>query len=100
MDERPAEAPFFDRHVLLRFHSSVISSDAGPLAYGEWDDATSLTSMAGEELADARTGKNVCQVLVGLLRQSVFGWLAGYEKVNHAERLCRFRAQPHLSTRQ
>jgi hypothetical protein len=50
----PLRLHFFDRHVLLRFHSSVISSDAGPLAYGEWDDATSLTSMAGEELADAR----------------------------------------------
>jgi hypothetical protein len=27
--------------------------------------------------------------LVGLLRQSVFGRLAGYEGVNDAERLCR-----------
>ena len=40
-------------------------------------------------LADARTGKNGRHQLVGLLRQSLFGGLAGYEDVNDAERLCR-----------
>jgi hypothetical protein len=40
-------------------------------------------------LADARTGKNRQHLLVGLLRQSVFGRVAGYEDVNDAERLCR-----------
>ena len=39
--------------------------------------------------ADARTGKNGRHRLVGLLRQSVFGRLAGYEDVNDADRLCR-----------
>jgi hypothetical protein len=43
--------------------------------------------MAGETLADTRTGKNGRHALVGLLRQSVFGRLAGYEDVNDAERL-------------
>jgi Transposase DDE domain group 1 len=43
--------------------------------------------MAGETLADARTGRNARHALVGLLRQSVFGRLAGYEDVNDAERL-------------
>src|ERR1700726_2333658 len=43
--------------------------------------------MAGEMLADARTGKNGRHALVGLLRQSVFGRLAGYEDVNDAQRL-------------
>ena len=43
--------------------------------------------MAGETLADARTGKNGRHALVGLLRQSVFGRLAGYEDVNDAQRL-------------
>jgi hypothetical protein len=38
-------------------------------------------------LADARTGKNGRHALVGLLRQSVFGRLAGYKDVNDAERL-------------
>ena len=46
--------------------------------------ALGLTAMAGETLADARTGKNGRHTLVGLLRQSVFGRLAGYEDVMSA----------------
>src|SRR5271170_6629357 len=45
--------------------------------------------MAGECLADARTGKNGRHALAGMFRQSVFGRLAGYEDVNDAERLRR-----------
>jgi Transposase DDE domain group 1 len=59
----------------------------GWLAYRELDDALGLSVMAGEKLADARTGKNVRHALVGMLRQAVFGRLAGYENVNDAERL-------------
>ena len=65
----------------------MVTSDAGLLAYRELDDALGLSTMAGETLADARTGKNGRHALVGLLRQSVFGRLAGYEDVNDAERL-------------
>jgi hypothetical protein len=43
------------------------------LAYRELDDTLGLSSMAGEMIADARTGKNVRHAMVGLLRQSVFG---------------------------
>ena len=43
--------------------------------------------MAAEVLAEARTGRNGRHALVGMLRQSVFGRLAGYEDVNDAERL-------------
>jgi hypothetical protein len=50
-------------------------------------DALGLTTTAGEMLADTRTGKNGRHALVGMLRQSVFGRLAGYEDVNDAERL-------------
>jgi Transposase DDE domain group 1 len=55
----------------------------------ELDDALSLTDTAGNMVADARTGKNGRHRLVGLLRQTVFGRLVGYEDVNDAERLCR-----------
>src|SRR5689334_19645307 len=79
----------FDRRLLLQFRGSVITTDAGLLPYRELDDALALTDTASEALADARTGKNGRHRLVGLLRQSVFGRLAGYEDVNDADRLCR-----------
>src|SRR5216684_4086021 len=78
----------FDRRLMLQFRGSVITSDGGLLAYREMDDALALTTTDGERLAEARTGKNRQHLLVGLLRQSVFGRLAGYEDVNDAERLC------------
>ena len=75
------------RTQALQFRSSVLTSDAGLLAYRELDDAFGLSDLAGENLADARTGKNGRHALVGMLRQAVFGRLAGYEDVNDAERL-------------
>ena len=79
----------FDRRLMLQFPGSVITSDGGLLAYRELDDAVGLTDTGADTLADARTGKNGRHLLGGLLRQSVFGRLAGYEDVNDAERLCR-----------
>src|SRR6266496_3316936 len=78
----------FDRRLTLQFRGSAITSDGGLLAYRELDDVLALTMSGGERLAEARTGKNRRHLLVGLLRQSVFGRLAGYEDVNDAERLC------------
>ena len=43
----------------------MVTSDAGLLAYRELDDALALSAMAGETLADARTGKNERHALVG-----------------------------------
>jgi hypothetical protein len=79
----------FDRRLLLRFRGSTITSDAGLLAYRELDDTLGLTDTGADRLADVRTGKNGRHRLAGLLRQSVFGRLAGYEDVNDAERLSR-----------
>jgi hypothetical protein len=77
----------FDRRLMVQFRGSVVTSDAGLLAYRELDDVLGLSAMASETLADARTGKNGRHALAGLFRQSVFGRLAGYEDVNDAERL-------------
>src|SRR3954451_22396523 len=78
----------FDRRLMLQFRGSMITSDAGLLAYRELDNTLHLTDTAADPLADARTGKNGRHRLAGLLRQSVFGRLAGYEDVNDAQRLC------------
>ena len=57
----------FDRRLTLQFRGSVVTSDAGLLAYRELDDALGLSVMAGGALADARTGKAGRHALVGLL---------------------------------
>jgi hypothetical protein len=44
---------------MLQFCGSVVTSDAGLLPYRELDDVLGLTVIAGNSLADARTGKNV-----------------------------------------
>jgi hypothetical protein len=79
----------FDRRLLVQFRGSMITSDAGLLAYRELDDTLNLTDTSADTLADARTGKNGRHRLAGMLRQSVFARLAGYEDVNDSERLCR-----------
>ncbi len=84
----------FDRRLMLQFRGTAITSDGGLIAYWELDDALSLTDTGADALADARTGKNGRHLLVGLLRQSVFGRLAGYEDVNDADRLCPLPRRP------
>ena len=79
----------FDRRLKLEFHGSKVTSDAGLLPYRELDEALGLTTLAGDVIADSRTGKNGWHGIIGLLRQSVYGRLAGYEDVNDADRLGR-----------
>ena len=69
----------FDRRVRLEFRGATITSDAGLLACRELDDALGLTEAANEYLQESRGGRNVQHRLVGLLRQSVYSRLAGYE---------------------
>src|SRR5919112_3448619 len=79
----------FDRRVKLEFHGARITSDGGLLAYRELDDALGLTATAASVLSEGRRGRNIRHQLLGLLRQAVYGRLAGYEDLNDAERLAR-----------
>ena len=77
----------FDSRLKLRFCGSQVTSDAGLLAYREFDEALGLTEMGADLLTDSRQGSNQQHLLVPLLRQSIYSRLAGYEDVNDAERL-------------
>ncbi len=89
----------FDRRLMLQFRGSAFTSDAGLLPYRELDSALGLSDTGADTLADARTGKNIRHLLGGLLHQSVFGRLAGYEDVNDADRLCRDPAMHNQASR-
>ena len=86
---RPPLRVAFDRRLKLEFHGVRITSDGGLLADRELDDALDLTAMAASLLSENRRGRNTRHRLLGLLRQAVYGRLAGYEDVNDAARLAR-----------
>jgi len=79
----------FDGHLRLEFRGAKVTTDAGLLVVRELDEVLGLTEMAGEMISDMRTGRNVQHELAGLLRQSVYARLAGYEDVNDQEALTR-----------
>ncbi len=86
----------FDSGLKLEFHGSKVTSDAGLLAYREIDEALGLTTMASGMIQDWRTGRNTRHTVTGLMRQSTFGRLAGYEDTNDAERLAVDPAMRHV----
>jgi hypothetical protein len=79
----------FDGHLRLEFRGAKVTTDAGLLAVRELDEALGLTAMAGAMIKEGRTGKNIRHQMTGLLQQSVYARLAGYEDVNDQEALSR-----------
>ena len=79
----------FDTRLRMEFRGAKVTTDAGLLAVRELDGVLRLTEMAGVMIKDKRTGKNIQHELTGLLRQSVYARLAGYEDVNDQEGLFR-----------
>ena len=79
----------FDGHLRLEFRGAKVTTDAGLLAVRELDGVLGLTAMAGALIREGRTGKNIRHQMEGLLQQSVYARLAGYEDVNDQEALSR-----------
>ncbi len=77
----------FDSTLKLEFHGTKITSDAGLLAFRELDEAFRLTETGSTVLSDPRYGKNTQHTMLAMLRQGVYGRLAGYEDVNDADLL-------------
>ena len=77
----------FDSSLKLEFHGAKITSDAGLLAYRELDEQFGLTRAAANKLVDTRRGKNTQHSMLALLRQAVYGRVAGYEDTNDAQYL-------------
>jgi hypothetical protein len=73
---------------LPRQLDNLVGLERGRLVVGAvLDDAFALTDLAGQGLWDARRGKYIRHLLTSLLRQSVFGRLAGNEDVIGTDRL-------------
>jgi len=77
----------FDSNLKLEFYGAKITSDAGLLAYRELDEQFRLTRSAAEKLVESRKGKNTQHTMLALLRQAVYGRIAGYEDTNDADYL-------------
>ena len=76
----------FDSRLRLESHGARVTSNAGLLAYRELDEQLGLTALAAEKLIDPRHDRNTQHGMVALVRQGVYGRLAGYEDTNAAKR--------------
>ncbi len=77
----------FNKKLKIGLKGSEVTSDGGLLAIREMDEKLGLTKIAGKYLEDNRYGKNIQHEMTGLLRQSIYSRLGGYEDTNDAEGL-------------
>ena len=77
----------FNGFLKVAFPGSRVTSDAGLILVGEWDERLGLETLIAAHLSDSRQGVNTQFSLADLLRQSVYSRLAGYEDVNDAVRV-------------
>jgi hypothetical protein len=76
----------FNASLKVDFQGSRVTSDGGLVLVRELDERLGLSELIEQHLTDSR-GKNTQLPLAGLLRQSVYSRLAGYEDMNDTERL-------------
>ena len=91
MGEKERKPFQFSFNGLLKvdFQGSRVTSDGGLILIlvRELDERLGIGELIERHLSDPRSGRNTQLPLAGLLRQSVYSRVAGYEDVNDAERL-------------
>ena len=89
----------FDFHrrkaVVADFDGGLISSDTGLLPIRQLDQRLGWTAAVADVLEDSRQAGKVDHDLLALVRQRLFGLIAGYEDANDHTRL---RHDPILQT--
>ncbi len=83
------------RRVRVDFKGGEVTSDAGLLLIREVDRQLGLTERAARQLVDKRQKGKVRHEVLGMLRQRVYGLVAGYEDLNDFDTL---RHDPLLQT--
>ncbi len=73
--------------VTINFNGGNISSDAGLLLIREYDKKINFTPRVVQLLIDKRTSYLVDYKLIDLIRQRLYGIIAGYEDANDAQYL-------------
>ena len=75
------------RRVQVDFKGGEVTSDAGLLLIREVDRRLGLTERAARRLVDKRQKCKVRHEVLGMLRQRVYGLVAGYEDLNDFDTL-------------
>ncbi len=82
-DRKPFQLSF-NGFLKVDFQGSRVTSDGGLLLVRELDERLGLGKLIDQHLSDTRQGENKKFPLAGLVRQSVYSRLSGYEDLNDA----------------